>query len=146
MWYDTDKVVVIWKTKQFQQYGKVERWLEDIWMWMLRFKDAVFGIAVEVISFWFLIHCCCHYCLGTIAHLCLVLLSFTIFWNCYFLEVRILLWNILINYVQLIESCNYFIFEIQSKFSKEVSGFGAFISRFHLFDSFLEKKIVVILC
>jgi len=51
MWYDTDKVVVIWKTKQFQQYGKVERWLEDIWMWMLRFKDAVFGIAVEVISF-----------------------------------------------------------------------------------------------
>ncbi|KAG5048627.1 hypothetical protein JHK85_009730 [Glycine max] len=35
---------------QFQQYGKVERWLEDIWMWMLRFKDAVFGIAVEPAS------------------------------------------------------------------------------------------------
>ncbi|KAK7410423.1 hypothetical protein VNO78_01196 [Psophocarpus tetragonolobus] len=32
---------------QFQQYGKVERWLEDIWMWMLKFKDAVFGIALE---------------------------------------------------------------------------------------------------
>nr|KYP56525.1 Symplekin [Cajanus cajan] len=32
---------------KFQQYGKVERWLEDIWMWMLKFKDAVFGIALE---------------------------------------------------------------------------------------------------
>ncbi|KAL3014059.1 hypothetical protein AAZX31_06G086900 [Glycine max] len=32
---------------QFQQYGKVERWLEDIWVWMLKFKDAVFGIALE---------------------------------------------------------------------------------------------------
>ncbi|XP_061351486.1 uncharacterized protein LOC133296503 isoform X2 [Gastrolobium bilobum] len=32
---------------QFQQYGKVERWLEEIWMWMLKFKDAVFGIALE---------------------------------------------------------------------------------------------------
>ena len=51
MWYDTDQVIVIWKTKQFQQYGKVERWLEDIWVWMLKFKDAVFGIALEVISF-----------------------------------------------------------------------------------------------
>ncbi|CAL0305619.1 unnamed protein product [Lupinus luteus] len=34
-------------TVQFQQYGKVERWLEEIWMWMLKFKDAVFGIALE---------------------------------------------------------------------------------------------------
>ncbi|KAL2340050.1 hypothetical protein Fmac_007990 [Flemingia macrophylla] len=32
---------------KFQQYGKVERWLEDIWMWMLKFKDAVFRIALE---------------------------------------------------------------------------------------------------
>ncbi|KAL1344789.1 hypothetical protein AAHE18_08G070200 [Arachis hypogaea] len=32
---------------QFQQYGKVERWLEGVWMWMLKFKDAVFGIALE---------------------------------------------------------------------------------------------------
>ncbi|XP_028802187.1 uncharacterized protein LOC114757341 isoform X2 [Neltuma alba] len=34
-------------TMQHQQYGKVERWLEEIWMWMLKFKDAVFGIALE---------------------------------------------------------------------------------------------------
>ncbi|KAK4274216.1 hypothetical protein QN277_017476 [Acacia crassicarpa] len=34
-------------TVQYQQYGKVERWLEEIWMWMLKFKDAVFGIALE---------------------------------------------------------------------------------------------------
>ncbi|KAG5031171.1 hypothetical protein JHK85_015153 [Glycine max] len=34
-------------TALFQQYGKVERWLEDIWVWMLKFKDAVFGIALE---------------------------------------------------------------------------------------------------
>ncbi|CAJ1973959.1 unnamed protein product [Sphenostylis stenocarpa] len=33
---------------QFQQRGKVERWLEDTWMWMLKFKDAVFGIALEI--------------------------------------------------------------------------------------------------
>ncbi|XP_068482397.1 uncharacterized protein [Phaseolus vulgaris] len=32
---------------QFQQNGKVERWLEDTWMSMLKFKDAVFGIALE---------------------------------------------------------------------------------------------------
>ncbi|XP_052731727.1 uncharacterized protein LOC108330478 isoform X2 [Vigna angularis] len=32
---------------QFQQNGKVERWLEDTWISMLKFKDAVFGIAVE---------------------------------------------------------------------------------------------------
>ncbi|KAI4316049.1 hypothetical protein L6164_024067 [Bauhinia variegata] len=38
-------------TVQFQQYGKVERWLEEIWMWMLKFKDAVFGIALEPGSF-----------------------------------------------------------------------------------------------
>lgn len=41
----------ILNTEQFQQYGKVERWLEEIWMCMLKFKDAVFGIALEVISF-----------------------------------------------------------------------------------------------
>jgi len=39
------------ENKQFQQNGKVERWLEDTWMSMLKFKDAVFGIALEVISF-----------------------------------------------------------------------------------------------
>ena len=27
------------------------RRLKDIWMWMLTFKDVVFGIVVEVISF-----------------------------------------------------------------------------------------------
>ncbi|XP_073225288.1 uncharacterized protein [Cicer arietinum] len=32
---------------QFQQCGKVERWLEDIWMGMLKFKEAVFEIAME---------------------------------------------------------------------------------------------------
>ncbi|CAJ2643153.1 unnamed protein product [Trifolium pratense] len=32
---------------QFQQCGKVERWLEEIWMWMLKFKEAVFEIALE---------------------------------------------------------------------------------------------------
>ncbi|KAL5074040.1 hypothetical protein RYX36_013024 [Vicia faba] len=32
---------------QFQQRGKVERWLEEIWMWMLKFKEAVFEIALE---------------------------------------------------------------------------------------------------
>ncbi|XP_054788592.1 uncharacterized protein LOC129294336 isoform X2 [Prosopis cineraria] len=34
-------------TVQYQQYGKVERWLEEIWMWMLKFKDAVVGISLE---------------------------------------------------------------------------------------------------
>ncbi|KAJ8772263.1 hypothetical protein K2173_027440 [Erythroxylum novogranatense] len=29
------------------QRGKVERWLEDLWIWMLKFKDAVFAIALE---------------------------------------------------------------------------------------------------
>ncbi|CAL0319275.1 unnamed protein product [Lupinus luteus] len=32
---------------QCQQNGNVERWLEEVWMWMLKFKDAVFGIALE---------------------------------------------------------------------------------------------------
>eukprot|EP00257_Ricinus_communis_P017024 XP_015575361.1 uncharacterized protein LOC8288069 [Ricinus communis] len=32
---------------QFQRCGKVERWLEELWIWMLKFKDAVFAIAVE---------------------------------------------------------------------------------------------------
>ncbi|XP_065881788.1 uncharacterized protein [Euphorbia lathyris] len=29
------------------QHNKVERWLEELWIWMLKFKDAVFAIAVE---------------------------------------------------------------------------------------------------
>ncbi|XP_065881790.1 uncharacterized protein [Euphorbia lathyris] len=32
---------------QFLQHNKVERWLEELWIWMLKFKDAVFAIAVE---------------------------------------------------------------------------------------------------
>ncbi|KAI9200581.1 hypothetical protein LWI28_010098 [Acer negundo] len=32
---------------QFHWRGKVERWLEELWTWMLRFKDAVFAIALE---------------------------------------------------------------------------------------------------
>ncbi|TXG52605.1 hypothetical protein EZV62_021774 [Acer yangbiense] len=31
----------------FHWRGKVERWLEELWTWMLRFKDAVFAIALE---------------------------------------------------------------------------------------------------
>eukprot|EP00268_Persea_americana_P064262 TRINITY_DN8433_c0_g2_i3.p1 TRINITY_DN8433_c0_g2~~TRINITY_DN8433_c0_g2_i3.p1 ORF type:complete len:279 (-),score=67.55 TRINITY_DN8433_c0_g2_i3:283-1119(-) len=34
-------------TLQFRQSGKVERWLEDLWPWMVKFKDAVCGIALE---------------------------------------------------------------------------------------------------
>ncbi|KAH9690136.1 Symplekin [Citrus sinensis] len=34
-------------TMQFRWHGKVERWLEELWTWMVRFKDAVFAIALE---------------------------------------------------------------------------------------------------
>ncbi|XP_017981184.1 PREDICTED: uncharacterized protein LOC18591877 isoform X1 [Theobroma cacao] len=34
-------------TLQFQQHGKVDRWLEELWMWMVRFKEGVFFIALE---------------------------------------------------------------------------------------------------
>ncbi|KAH7847088.1 hypothetical protein Vadar_021712 [Vaccinium darrowii] len=32
---------------QFHRHGIVERWLEELWTWMLKFKDAVFGILWE---------------------------------------------------------------------------------------------------
>ncbi|KAL2471518.1 symplekin [Abeliophyllum distichum] len=32
---------------QFQRRGIVERWLEELWMWMVKFKDAVFSIIFE---------------------------------------------------------------------------------------------------
>ncbi|XP_022768556.1 symplekin-like isoform X13 [Durio zibethinus] len=32
---------------QFQQHGKVDRWLEELWTWMVRFKEGVFSIALE---------------------------------------------------------------------------------------------------
>ncbi|XP_028109047.1 uncharacterized protein LOC114307827 isoform X2 [Camellia sinensis] len=32
---------------QFHQHGIVERWLEELWTWMVKFKDAVFGILWE---------------------------------------------------------------------------------------------------
>ncbi|KAI3819887.1 hypothetical protein L1987_13740 [Smallanthus sonchifolius] len=32
---------------QFHRHGLVERWLEDFWAWMIKFKDAVFQIALE---------------------------------------------------------------------------------------------------
>ncbi|XVE55665.1 hypothetical protein DITRI_Ditri03aG0176700 [Diplodiscus trichospermus] len=32
---------------QFQQHGKVDRWLEELWVWMVRFKEGVFSIALE---------------------------------------------------------------------------------------------------
>ncbi|XP_031276645.1 uncharacterized protein LOC116135075 isoform X2 [Pistacia vera] len=32
---------------QFHWNRKVERWLEELWTWMVRFKDAVFSIALE---------------------------------------------------------------------------------------------------
>ncbi|EXC01150.1 hypothetical protein L484_025526 [Morus notabilis] len=34
-------------TLQFHRHGKVERWLEELWSWMAKFKDAVFAIALE---------------------------------------------------------------------------------------------------
>ncbi|XP_051150744.1 uncharacterized protein LOC127265101 [Andrographis paniculata] len=33
---------------QFQRRGIVERWLEEVWAWMIKFKDAVLGIIFEV--------------------------------------------------------------------------------------------------
>ncbi|XP_076926984.1 uncharacterized protein LOC143590366, partial [Bidens hawaiensis] len=35
---------------QFQRHGLVERWLEEIWSWMIKFKDTVFQIALEARS------------------------------------------------------------------------------------------------
>ncbi|XP_076894435.1 uncharacterized protein LOC143546715 isoform X1 [Bidens hawaiensis] len=35
---------------QFQRHGLVERWLEEIWSWMIKFKDTVFQIALEAKS------------------------------------------------------------------------------------------------
>ncbi|KAK9053744.1 hypothetical protein SSX86_024818 [Deinandra increscens subsp. villosa] len=32
----------------FHRHGLVKRWLEEIWAWMIKFKDAVFQIALEV--------------------------------------------------------------------------------------------------
>uniref|UniRef100_A0A5B6YLP6 Symplekin n=1 Tax=Davidia involucrata TaxID=16924 RepID=A0A5B6YLP6_DAVIN len=32
---------------QFHRHGIVESWLEELWTWMVRFKDAVFGILLE---------------------------------------------------------------------------------------------------
>ncbi|CAM8883398.1 unnamed protein product [Rhodiola kirilowii] len=32
---------------QFHHHGVVEKWLEELWVWMLRLKDAVFVIALE---------------------------------------------------------------------------------------------------
>ncbi|XP_059634492.1 uncharacterized protein LOC132276874 isoform X2 [Cornus florida] len=32
---------------QFHRRGIVERWLEELWTWMVRFKDAVFAIVLE---------------------------------------------------------------------------------------------------
>ncbi|KAM0972072.1 hypothetical protein PS2_019560 [Malus domestica] len=34
-------------TLQFHRRGKVEIWLEELWSWMSKFKDAIFAIAVE---------------------------------------------------------------------------------------------------
>ncbi|KAK9067824.1 hypothetical protein SSX86_011935 [Deinandra increscens subsp. villosa] len=35
---------------QFRRHGLVERWLKEIWSWMIKFKDAVFQIALEARS------------------------------------------------------------------------------------------------
>ncbi|GER40234.1 HEAT repeat-containing protein [Striga asiatica] len=35
---------------QFQRRGIVERWLEELWTWMLKFRDAVLGIIFETTS------------------------------------------------------------------------------------------------
>ncbi|KAI3890336.1 hypothetical protein MKW92_007751 [Papaver armeniacum] len=32
---------------QYHQSGKVDRWLEELWSWMVKFKDAICGIALE---------------------------------------------------------------------------------------------------
>ncbi|GMH13657.1 hypothetical protein Nepgr_015498 [Nepenthes gracilis] len=35
---------------QFHKHGKVERWAEEIWTWMLRFKDAMYSFLFEPVS------------------------------------------------------------------------------------------------
>ncbi|XP_039055422.1 uncharacterized protein LOC120198113 isoform X2 [Hibiscus syriacus] len=30
-----------------QQYGKVDQWVQELWMWMVRFKEGVFSIALQ---------------------------------------------------------------------------------------------------
>ncbi|KAK9097056.1 hypothetical protein Sjap_022553 [Stephania japonica] len=32
---------------QFLRTGRVERWHEELWRWMIKFKDAIYGIAVQ---------------------------------------------------------------------------------------------------
>lgn len=32
---------------QFYRRGIVERWLEELWLWMIKFRDAVFGVLLE---------------------------------------------------------------------------------------------------
>lgn len=32
---------------QFHRHGKIERWLEEIWIWMAKFKDAIIDIALR---------------------------------------------------------------------------------------------------
>ncbi|KAI3872445.1 hypothetical protein MKW92_043117 [Papaver armeniacum] len=34
-------------TLQYHQSGKVERWLGELWSWMVKFKDAICGIALD---------------------------------------------------------------------------------------------------
>ncbi|KAK8705554.1 hypothetical protein V6N13_049154 [Hibiscus sabdariffa] len=34
-------------TLQFQQHGKVDQWLQELWMWLVRFKEGVFSIALQ---------------------------------------------------------------------------------------------------
>lgn len=34
---------------QMHHHGKIKRWLEDLWMWTVKFKDIVFTITVEVL-------------------------------------------------------------------------------------------------
>ncbi|CAN4122440.1 unnamed protein product [Withania somnifera] len=34
-------------SSQFHRHGMVERWLEELWTWMVKFKDAVFGFIFE---------------------------------------------------------------------------------------------------
>ncbi|XP_060199139.1 uncharacterized protein LOC132627680 isoform X1 [Lycium barbarum] len=34
-------------SSQFHRHGIVERWLEELWTWMVKFKDAVFGFLFE---------------------------------------------------------------------------------------------------
>ncbi|KAG5541930.1 hypothetical protein RHGRI_021681 [Rhododendron griersonianum] len=45
---DNDSIVA--KQSIFHRRGIVERWLEELWTWMLKFKDVVFGILWEASS------------------------------------------------------------------------------------------------